>query len=175
LQNNYGKYGVLKIVHGSLVVMKGIRHRSLYPLIGETVTGDLVVGISRSNDQTECTRIWHMRLGHMSEKGLSLLCGKGLFKNMKKPCMEFCEHCVYGKAHRLKFSTSEHKTRGLLECILMFGVRLKLLLRVLPDTLLHLLMIILGMLGFTFLSIRMRYLIFSSVGKQWLKTEQVKS
>ncbi|PNY02910.1 aspartyl-tRNA synthetase [Trifolium pratense] len=36
---------------------------------------------------------------------------------MKKPCMEFCEHCVYGKAHRLKFSKSKHKIRGLLDYV----------------------------------------------------------
>lgn len=109
--------GILKVVRGSLVVMKGVRHRNLYPLIGKTVTGDLAVGIIGSKDQTECTRIWHMRLGHMSEKGLSLLGEKGLLKNMKKPCMEFCEHCVYGKAHRLKFSTRKHKSRGLLDYV----------------------------------------------------------
>ena len=67
--------------------MKGIRQGNLYPLSG--TTGDLAVGISGSKDQTECTRIWHMRLGHMSEKGLSLLSGQGLLKNMKKPQMEF--------------------------------------------------------------------------------------
>lgn len=79
--------GVLKVVRGSLVVMKGVRHRNLYPLMAETVTSDLAVGINRSKDQTKCTRMWHMRLGHMSEKGLSLLGEKGLLKNMEKPCM----------------------------------------------------------------------------------------
>lgn len=49
--------GVLKVVRGSLVVMKGVRHRNLYPLICETVIGNLAVGISGSKDQTDCTRI----------------------------------------------------------------------------------------------------------------------
>lgn len=44
--------GVLKIVRGLLIVMKGVRHMNLYPLICETVTGDLAVGISGSKDQT---------------------------------------------------------------------------------------------------------------------------
>jgi len=81
--------GVLKVVRGSLVVMKGVRHRNLYPFIGKTVTGDLAVGNNGSKDQTECTRIWHMRLGHMSEKGLSLLGEKGLLKNMKSHAWNF--------------------------------------------------------------------------------------
>lgn len=63
---------------------------NLYPLMEETVTGDLKVGINKSKDQTECTRMWHMHLGRMYEKGLSLLGEKGLLKNMKKPCMELC-------------------------------------------------------------------------------------
>ena len=37
--------GVLKVVRGSFVVMKGIRHDNLYPLLGTTVTGELAVGI----------------------------------------------------------------------------------------------------------------------------------
>ncbi|XP_072077901.1 uncharacterized mitochondrial protein AtMg00300-like [Arachis hypogaea] len=111
------KKGVLKVFRSSLVVMKGVRHGNLYSILGTTVTGELAVEIGGSRDQTNCTRIWHMRLGHMSEKGLSLLCGQGLLKNMKKPQMEFCEHCVYGKAHRVKFSTSKHKSRGLLDYV----------------------------------------------------------
>jgi LTR polyprotein gag-polypeptide-like protein/Pol polyprotein/gag-pre-integrase-like protein/zinc knuckle protein len=109
--------GVMKVVRGSLVVMKAVRNNNLYPLLGNTVTGNLAIGISGSKDHTECTRIWHMRLGHMSEKGLSLLSGQGLLKNMKKPQMEFCEHCVYGKAHRVKFCTSKHKSKGLLDYV----------------------------------------------------------
>lgn len=45
-------------------------------------------------------------------KGISLLSEKGLFKNMKKPCMKFLEYCKDGKTHRLKFSTTKNKRRG---------------------------------------------------------------
>ena len=107
MQNSLGEWS-FKSFRDFLVVMKGIRHDNLYPLLGTTVTGELAVGICGSKDQTECTRIWHMCLGHITEKGLSLLSEQGLLKNMKKPQMEFCEHCVYGKAHRVKFSTSKH-------------------------------------------------------------------
>lgn len=44
--------------------------------------------------------------------------------------------------------------------MLMFGIQVKLLLRLVPGNLLYLLMIILCMLGFTFSSIRTRYLVF---------------
>lgn len=97
---------VLKVVHGLMVVMKGIPHINLYPLMNETVTRDLTVGISESKYQTQHTRIWHMRLGHKLKKGLSVLGEKGLLKNMKKPCMKICEHCMYGKPRCLMISTS---------------------------------------------------------------------
>jgi hypothetical protein len=48
---------VLKVVPGSLVVMMRILHINFYPLIDETVTGDLAVGIGGSKDQTKCMRI----------------------------------------------------------------------------------------------------------------------
>lgn len=40
--------GFLKVVCGLLVVMKGIYHGNLYPLIGETIVRGLAVGISWS-------------------------------------------------------------------------------------------------------------------------------
>ncbi|KAI5383953.1 hypothetical protein KIW84_071078 [Lathyrus oleraceus] len=61
--------------------MKGVHHRNLYPLMGKTVTSDLAVRINRSNDQTKCTRMSHMHLGHMSKKGLLLLREKGEQEN----------------------------------------------------------------------------------------------
>ena len=53
----------------------------------------------------------------MLEKGLDLLGKAGLLKNLKKPCMDFCEDCVYGKAHRVQFLRSKHKSRGILDYV----------------------------------------------------------
>lgn len=110
--------GVKKVIRGSLVVMKGIRQGNLYALLGTTVTENASVGTGGSGgDPCECTRLWHRRLGHMSEKGLDLLSKKCLLKNLKKPCMDFCEHCVYGKAHRVQFRSSKHRSRGILDYV----------------------------------------------------------
>ncbi|KAG8496701.1 hypothetical protein CXB51_007821 [Gossypium anomalum] len=70
--------GVLKISKGSLVVMKGQRKiAKLYVLQGSTVTGDAAVASSSlSND--DITKLWHMRLGHMSENGMTELSKRGL-------------------------------------------------------------------------------------------------
>ncbi|KAK2969926.1 hypothetical protein RJ640_000455 [Escallonia rubra] len=59
--------GVMRIMKGSLVVMKGLKQNSLYLLQGSTVTGAAVVA-SSSDINSDTTKIWHMRLGHMSER-----------------------------------------------------------------------------------------------------------
>ena len=45
------------------------------------------------------TMLWHKRLGHIREKGLQSLQGKGMVQGMSN-CnsnFDFCEHCLYGK------------------------------------------------------------------------------
>ena len=63
--------GVLRISKGALVVMKGKKINGLYTLKGSTVIGVVVVSTSKSIIET--TRLFHIRLGHMSEKGLTIL------------------------------------------------------------------------------------------------------
>ncbi len=63
-----GKCGVLKVSKGALVVMKGVKCNSLYIMQGSTITGTSAVG-SMEKD-IDHTMLWHMKLGHMSERGL---------------------------------------------------------------------------------------------------------
>ena len=51
----------------------------------------------------------------MSEKDLNYLGEEDLLKNMKKACMDFCEHCLQVKANWVQFKTSKHKNRGILD------------------------------------------------------------
>ncbi|KAK2982593.1 hypothetical protein RJ640_002082 [Escallonia rubra] len=60
--------GVMKIMKGALVVMKGLKQNSLYLLQGSTVTGAAAVA-SSSDIDSDTTKLWHMHLGHMSERG----------------------------------------------------------------------------------------------------------
>ncbi|KAG8485735.1 hypothetical protein CXB51_019086 [Gossypium anomalum] len=70
--------GVLKISKGSLVLMKGQRKTAkLYVLQGSTVTGDATVASSSLSDD-DITKLWHMRLGHMSDNGMVELSKRGL-------------------------------------------------------------------------------------------------
>ncbi|CAL9022913.1 unnamed protein product, partial [Prunus brigantina] len=109
--------GVLKAVHGALVVMKGTRRNNLYFLQGSTVTGGAAVTEAADADSTNTTRLWHMRLGHAGEKALQGLVKQGLLKGAKACKLEFCEHCVLGKQTRVKFGTAIHHTKGILDYV----------------------------------------------------------
>ena len=70
--------GVSPLTKGALVVMKG--HKSttnLYILQGTTITCHVVV-TSKSMIDDNATKLWHMRLGHMSENGVIELSRRGL-------------------------------------------------------------------------------------------------
>jgi len=112
-----GEGGVLKVSHGALVIMKARRSGTLYTLLGSTVTGATAVSISDKSD-SNMTKLWHMRLGHMSEKGLSILSKRGLLCSQSIENIEFCEHYVFGKQKRFSFKFSAiHRTKGTLDYI----------------------------------------------------------
>ncbi|KAG8479428.1 hypothetical protein CXB51_029898 [Gossypium anomalum] len=109
--------GVLKVSKGSLVVMKGQRKiAKLYVLQGSTVTGDAAVASSSLSDD-DITKLWHMRLGHMSENGMTELSKRGLLDGQGICKLNFCEHCVFGKQKRVRFTKGIHNTKGTLEYI----------------------------------------------------------
>lgn len=53
----------------------------------------------------------------MSLKGLQELSKQGLLDSKQISNLEFCENCVLGKAHRLKFNIATHKTKSTLDYI----------------------------------------------------------
>ncbi|KAK2975768.1 hypothetical protein RJ640_014591 [Escallonia rubra] len=93
--------GVMRIMKGALVVMKGLKQNSLYLLEGSTITGTTTT-TSSSDIDSDTTKLWHMRLGHMSERGTDVLSKQGLLGSKKIEKLDFCEHCVFGKQYRLE-------------------------------------------------------------------------
>ncbi|KAJ4976637.1 hypothetical protein NE237_001743 [Protea cynaroides] len=111
-----GGGGALKVSKGSLVVMKGNKVNNLYVLQGSTVTGSADVSSSSDSDK-DTTHLWHMRLGHMSERGMTNLSKRGLLCGDHTTSLDYCGHCVFGKQTRVSFSTSSHTTKGTLDYI----------------------------------------------------------
>ncbi|RVW57769.1 Retrovirus-related Pol polyprotein from transposon TNT 1-94 [Vitis vinifera] len=77
-----GSVQIKMVSKGALVVMKGRLQHGIYTLMGSSVLGTAAVSSSMTIDSVEkkdnCTELWHRRLGHMSEKGLSILSKQGL-------------------------------------------------------------------------------------------------
>ncbi|KAK2973991.1 hypothetical protein RJ640_022714 [Escallonia rubra] len=69
--------GVMRIMKGALVVMKELKQNSLYFLQGSTITIAVAAAASSSNIDSDATKLWHMRLGHMSERGIDVLRKQG--------------------------------------------------------------------------------------------------
>ncbi|KAG8491575.1 hypothetical protein CXB51_014846 [Gossypium anomalum] len=83
---------------------------------GFTVTGDAAVASSSLSDD-DITKLWHMRLGHMSENGMTELSKRGLLDGQGICKLNFCEHCVFGKQKRVRFTRGIHNTKGTLKYI----------------------------------------------------------
>lgn len=108
--------GVMRVTKGALVVMRGQKNENLYVLQGSTVLGATTDSSSIDTD-SDTTRLWHMRLGHMDERGMTVLSKQGLLGGQKIVKLNFYEDCVFGKQRRVKFSTAVHKTKGTLDYV----------------------------------------------------------
>jgi len=63
-----GEGGVIHVCKASSVILKGVKQGTLYFLQGTTLS-DYVVVASSEIDQEDMKKSWHMRFGHMSERG----------------------------------------------------------------------------------------------------------
>nr|ABA96191.1 retrotransposon protein, putative, Ty1-copia subclass [Oryza sativa Japonica Group] len=112
-----GSGGVVKVSKGSLVYMIGdMNSTNLYVLRGSTLHGSITAA-AVSKDEPSKTNLWHMRLGHMSELGMAELMKRNLLDGCTQGNMKFCEHCVFGKHKRVKFNTSVHRSKGILDYV----------------------------------------------------------
>ncbi|WVZ11552.1 hypothetical protein V8G54_016082 [Vigna mungo] len=98
--------GVMRVCSGDSVVAKGRRRNDLYILEGSTVIGHVSVASGTENT----ARLWHLRMGHISEKGLEELEKQDLLLGDKLQKLDFCDHCVLGKSHRILFGKGKHST-----------------------------------------------------------------
>jgi hypothetical protein len=97
--------GVMKIINGSLVIAKGYKRNGIFFLDGSTATAHASVVCEKQLDKA---KLWHQRLGHVSEKGLIELEKQNLLNGDKLNKLEFCDQCVLGKSHRVSFGCGMH-------------------------------------------------------------------
>ncbi|KAH9763262.1 hypothetical protein KPL70_001098 [Citrus sinensis] len=105
---------VLKVLKGAIVLMKGDMANGLYKLQGKAVLGEVNIVQNHIQDKTY---LWHLRLGHISEKGLKELERQGALEGDKISTLGFCEECILGKSSRTRFKTAVHSTKGTLDYI----------------------------------------------------------
>ncbi|KAL4559836.1 hypothetical protein LXL04_031982 [Taraxacum kok-saghyz] len=98
--NTFGG-GKWELARGSLIVARGVRSSKLY-MTHPKISKDSV-NASMHSDMTE---LWHKRLGHMSEKGMSLLLKKNVLTGVHGVTLKRCSHCLDGKQTRVSFKSS---------------------------------------------------------------------
>ena len=87
-----------------MVLMRGVQCGTLYRMLGRTFIDGCKSSIVPKSKDEECkvpnvyggdTMRWHQRLGHIGEKGLQSLQGKGMVEDMSNCNLDFdfCEHC----------------------------------------------------------------------------------
>lgn len=112
--------GVLKVIKGCTVFMKGQRRQSLYILQAKArtlSTSGESSSASTPDNVLEDTQLWHSRLGHLGQKGMDVLNKKGLFGKSRVESLKFCEACVIGKTHKVSFSRAKHVTKDKLDYV----------------------------------------------------------
>jgi hypothetical protein len=89
------------------VLMMGCRCGNMYNLLGSNYihgcNSSIVPEQINKEDRIHTvprkkTMMWHQRLGHIGEKGIRTLHGKGMVECMSNCTLDFYlyEHCIYG-------------------------------------------------------------------------------
>jgi hypothetical protein len=117
-----------RMVRGAMVLLKGVRFGTLYKMEGSTISDGcnssivLDIGVEEEKNPIvsgQKVMLWHQRLGHIEEKGLRLLHGKGMVEGMYKFSLDFdfSEHCLYGKQNRVRFPSGTKMAEGILQLV----------------------------------------------------------
>jgi hypothetical protein len=109
----YAGDDMLKVTKGSLVVMKGdLKSANIYVLRGSSFSANAGVAPDYGT-----IKIWHMHLGHMSALGMTKFSRGGFLDGCHSATLDFCEHCVFVKHKRMKFSTAIQNTKNILDYV----------------------------------------------------------
>ena len=62
-------------------------------------------------------RLWHYRIGHMSDRGLTELSRRGNIPVLKNDRNDLCEPCIFSKQHKEKFVVCTKPSEGVLDLV----------------------------------------------------------
>ena len=96
-----------------MTIFKGEQTANLYKMIESII----ISNASGATEKEDNTRLWHMCLGYMSERGFQVLHNKDALSGIKYFKLDFYKFCIMGRQRRVAFSTSQHKTKCLLDLI----------------------------------------------------------
>ncbi|CAH9131081.1 unnamed protein product [Cuscuta epithymum] len=106
------KEGTWKLSKGSMIIARGHICGTLYK------THVKLCRPSLNAVQAETSpNLWHRRLGHMSVKGLTTLAKKEAIFIDKDVALDPCEHCLFGKQHRVSFSSTRKNHSEILDLV----------------------------------------------------------
>ena len=63
-------------------------------------------GVVNAVENDGAMELWHKRLGHMSEKGMSVLSKNEVIQGIFGLHLKECSHCFAGKQHMVSFKSS---------------------------------------------------------------------
>jgi hypothetical protein len=115
-------------VRGAKVFLGGVCIGTLYKILGRIISygcnSFVVLEIRVEEGKThvvsrEKSMLWHQILGHIREKGLQVLHGKGMVEGMSNLSLDldFCEHCLYGKNNQVRFSSGAMRESRILQLV----------------------------------------------------------
>ncbi|GJS24677.1 putative RNA-directed DNA polymerase [Tanacetum coccineum] len=111
--HNSSGNGLWKVTLGSLIVARVKRESKLYmthPKISKSIVNAV--------DNDDMTELWNKRLGHMIEKGMSILSKKNMLSSVHDINLKNCYHCLAGKQTRLAFkSRSPFRIENILDLV----------------------------------------------------------
>ncbi|KAG6385324.1 hypothetical protein SASPL_154157 [Salvia splendens] len=86
-----GEGGVIRILKGSKVVLTALKRGTLYVLRGSIVANSADIASSEVAIK-DMTKLWHMRLGHMGERGIRIMPNRDFLSGNK---VQFSANTVY--------------------------------------------------------------------------------
>lgn len=110
-ESHFGK-GTWKLLKGVMILARGHICGNLYKTHVKVCSDSLNV-----MEKEASQNLWHQRLGHMSEKGISILTKKQLIRMDKNAALDPCNHCLFGKQHRVSFTFSSTRKSELLSLV----------------------------------------------------------